>query len=196
MSYVIAFVLGALTWTLSEYVLHRGWGHRGQAKNPFSVEHLSHHADVSYFAPTYKKVIAATLLLAVVGPLLFWWLGATGIAAALGFVGMYVMYEVVHRRLHTHAPVSTYGRWARRHHLHHHYRRPNLNHGVTTPIWDFVFRTLEVPEQIRVPRRNALDWMLDEGGEIREELSDEYVLVGRAPRSSIEPPAGELRAAG
>lgn len=183
MSYVIAFILGALGWTLAEYILHRGWGHKGRAKNPFSTEHLAHHADVSYFAPTYKKAIAAASLMVVMGPLLYWWLSWTGVAAATGFVGMYILYEVIHRRLHTHRGLTAYGRWARRHHLHHHYRRPNLNHGVTTPIWDFVFGTLEVPDEIRVPRRNALDWMLDESGEIRSELVGEYVLVGRAPRN-------------
>ncbi len=182
MSYAIACFMGVITWTLVEYLLHRGWGHRGRAKNPFSVEHLAHHADVSYFAPTRKKMVATFLLLSAVGPLLYWWLSWVGVAAAVGFVGMYVLYEVIHRRLHTHAGLTAYGRWARRHHLHHHYRRPNLNHGVTTPIWDFVFGTLEVPEKIRVPRRNALDWMLDDEGEIRRELANEYVLVGRAPR--------------
>lgn len=48
---VLAFIGGAVGWTFVEYWLHRGWGHRGEAKNPFSVEHLAHHADVSYFAP-------------------------------------------------------------------------------------------------------------------------------------------------
>lgn len=183
MSYLFAFFLGMLGWTFTEYVLHRGLGHRGEAKNPFSVEHLAHHADVSYFAPTSKKVLAIGAASAVVGPLMFVTLGALGVAWGAGFLVMYVAYEVIHRRLHTAPGKSRYGRWARRHHLHHHYRRPQLNHGVTTPLWDMVFGTLDVPEVVRVPRRNALAWMLDEVGELRAEYANDYELVGRPRRA-------------
>lgn len=182
MIYVLAFFLGALGWTLTEYLLHRGLGHRGNARNPFSVEHLAHHADVSYFAPTSRKVVAIGSATAVLAPLIYLAVGSPGLAWSAGFLLMYVAYELIHRRLHTAPGRSRYGRWARRHHLHHHYRRPQLNHGVTTPLWDFVFRTLDVPDVVRVPRRNALPWMLDSAGELRSELGGEYVLVGR-PRS-------------
>ena len=184
MIYALAFFLGALTWTLVEYLLHRGWGHRGEAKNPFSVEHLAHHADVTYFAPTYKKIIATALVALLVVPPLTFFFGLTGLVAALGFVVMYVTYEVIHRSLHTHAGRTRYGRWARRHHLYHHYRRPQLNHGVTSPIWDFLFRTLEVPEVVKVPRRMALPWMLDDDGELHPELQDEYLLIGKKKRAA------------
>lgn len=180
----IAFLLGALGWTLTEYLLHRFLGHRRTARNPFSVEHLAHHADVSYFAPTWKKIVAITSAGAVAGPVAYWIGGGIGVAGCAGFLVMYVAYEVIHRRLHTAPGASRYGRWARRHHLHHHYRRPQLNHGVTTPIWDFVFGTLEVPDVVRVPRRNALPWMLDDNGELRGEFAADYQLVGRAPRAA------------
>ena len=179
--YALTFLAGAIGWTLVEYWLHRGWGHRGEAKNPFSVEHLAHHADVTYFAPTSKKVVATILVAGISGTILTLLFGLAGLSASLGFVVMYVTYEVIHRRLHTHPGQTSYGRWARRHHLYHHYRRPQLNHGVTSPIWDFVFRTLEVPVLVKVPRRNALPWMLDEAGELRRELAGEYELVGRKP---------------
>lgn len=182
MTYVIAFLVGALGWTLTEYILHRGFGHRGRSKNPFTVEHLAHHADVSYFAPTRKKLVAAGVVGAVFGPILYLSVGAVGVVGLLGYGAMYAAYEIIHRQLHVTPGRTAYGRWARRHHLYHHYRRPNLNHGVTTPIWDWVFGTLEVPERIRVPRKNALPWMLDDDGDLRDALSDEYELVGRRAR--------------
>lgn len=179
--YPLAFLAGALLWTLTEYLLHRFLGHDGKAKNPFSVEHLAHHADVSYFAPTRRKVTYMGALAAVVLPGLALLIGATGLALGAGFFLMYLAYEVIHRRLHSAPGSLAYGRWARRHHLHHHYRRPKMNHGVTSPIWDAVFGTLDVPDLVRVPRRNALPWMLDGDGELRHELADEYMLVGRKP---------------
>ncbi len=166
---MIAFALGVMTWTLLEYVIHRGVGHRKGARNPFSREHVQHHATTTYFAPTWKKAMVALGILAISAVL-------AGLPYASGFAAMYATYEFIHRRLHTHAALTRYGRWARRHHLHHHFTKPHLNHGVTTPLWDWVFRTLEVPSVVKVPRRNALPWMLDAAGELHPELGAEYVL--------------------
>jgi sterol desaturase/sphingolipid hydroxylase (fatty acid hydroxylase superfamily) len=166
---IVSFALGVLTWTLLEYTLHRGLGHRKRARNPFSREHVKHHATVTYFAPTWKKSAIAIGILSISAAL-------TGLPYAIGFAAMYGAYEHVHRRLHTHAPLTRYGRWARRHHLHHHFAKPHLNHGVTTPLWDWVFGTLDVPDVVRVPRRNALGWMLDASGEIVPAFRTEYVL--------------------
>jgi sterol desaturase/sphingolipid hydroxylase (fatty acid hydroxylase superfamily) len=190
--YVGAFLAGACVWTLIEYGLHRGLGHRGGSKNAFTVEHLAHHAKVDYFAPAWKKALAACAVLGLTGPLLVWLLGSVGFAAAMGFVLMYLLYEFTHKRLHTHPPLTRYGRWARRHHLYHHFKRPHLNHGVTTPVWDFVFGTLEVPPRIRVPRRNALPWMLDENGELRSEFEQDFELVGKMKQPKLDEPTPEF----
>ena len=100
-------------------------------------------------------------------------------AGLLGFVAMYLLYELVHRRLHTHAPRSRYGHWARRHHLYHHFKRPHLNHGVTTPLWDWVFGTLEVPESVGVPSKHVLPWMLEADGQLKPCFQRQYVVTGR-----------------
>ena len=52
-----------------------------------------------------------------------------------------------------------------------------MNHGVTSPIWDLVFGTLEVPDRVRVPRKMILAWMVDhQTGGIRKELQVDYEL--------------------
>lgn len=179
MSYLAAILLGALGWSASEYALHRGLGHRKGARNPFSVEHLKHHATLTWFAPTWKKALAAGVVLGVTAPPLGWAFGAAGLCGAASFVATYVAYEVLHRRLHTHPGSTRYGRWARRHHLHHHYSRPRLNHGVTSPLWDLVFRTLDVPATVQVPPGNALPWMLDGQGNLRPEHARDFQLLRR-----------------
>ncbi|MBI2391172.1 MAG: sterol desaturase family protein [Deltaproteobacteria bacterium] len=200
----LAFLAGALTWSASEYVIHRFVGHGRKRTRPrtiaaqltpsglaaaFNAEHLAHHADPSYFAPTSQKVAAAVVVTgtaAAVGSLL---LGPRrGLSFAVGFGASYAAYEVLHRRVHTHPPRGRYGRWLRRHHLFHHHKTPRSNHGVTTPLWDRVFDT-EVPvsERIRVPRRAAPPWMLDERGGLRPELAADYELVGAgdSPRVAV-----------
>jgi hypothetical protein len=85
---------------------------------------------------------------------------------------------VFHRRLHTHAPRTAYGRWARRHHFHHHFVNPKANHGVTTPLGDLAWGTLDPEQRIPVPERLAMAWLLDpETGDVAAPYQREYVLV-------------------
>ena len=193
----MAALLGALTWTLLEYAMHRFLGHdRRTFPNPFGNEHTRHHSQGDYFAPAWKKALVALGGLAVVGL-------ALGPAFALGFVSMYVVYEVVHRRAHTHRGVGAYGRYLRRHHFHHHFMNPRSNHGVTSPLWDVVFGTLETPGRIRVPRKLQMRWLVDPAtGQVRADEQAHYELGGiervpgapslvGAPRLGEAPRSGE-----
>ena len=108
---------------------------------------------------------------------------AFGLSVAIGWSAGYFYYEYVHAMAHLAAPTSRYQRWLRKHHFHHHFGHPMSNHGVTVAWWDRVFGTLEVPDRVRVPRRMAQPWMLDEDGELRPEHADDYVLVGSADRT-------------
>ena len=170
------FLFGMLSWTFTEYALHRGLGHKKNKKNPFTVEHLLHHRKVNYFAKTSKKVISALLVFTMMTLLLYVLFNLTiSLSFSTGFISMYMMYEYLHRRIHTHAPCSEYGRWMRKHHLHHHFKNPRVTHGVTSPMWDWVFGTLETPDKVRVPRPFILTWMVDlETGLPLETLKPDY----------------------
>ncbi len=176
-------VVGAVTWTVLEYLIHRWLGHDVRLRpNPFAAEHVRHHSEGDYFAPTSKKVVtagAATLLLyfparALAGD-------AVGLCFVVGFVGMYVTYEVVHRRDHTHPGIGRYARFLRRHHFYHHFVDPASNHGVTSPIWDWVFGTWRSAGVIRVPRKLAMPWLVDsDTGELRAVHAEHYEIYGRS----------------
>lgn len=178
-SLVVTFALGMFSWTLLEYVIHRWLGHDPRYRgNPFGVEHVRHHAEGNYFAPTIKKAAVAALVAVVVGGPALLVAGAHGAAAIGGLLVMYGAYEVLHRREHTHAGIGGYGRWARRHHFHHHFVDPKTNHGVTTPLWDVLFRTYRTPGVIPVPAKLCMRWLLDEGGAVRTEHAARYQLRG------------------
>jgi sterol desaturase/sphingolipid hydroxylase (fatty acid hydroxylase superfamily) len=174
----MAAVAGVASWTLLEYLIHRWMGHdRRFRRTPFGIEHVRHHIEGDYFAPTWKKLIVAPMVTAVIGVPLIAVAGAPGIAYVAGLLGFYAVYEVVHRREHTHAGIGWYGRWARRHHFHHHFVDGRKNHGVTTPIWDIVFGTYETPSIIRVPRKLCMVWLVDPGtGDVRAEHAGTYRL--------------------
>ena len=180
----LAAVSGMLTWSLLEYCIHRWLGHGPRAaSNLFGTEHTRHHAIGDYFAPTWKKAVTTavtTLALGTPAVALGGW--EVGGAWALGLVGFYVFYEVLHRLEHVFEGVGPYGRWARRHHFHHHFHDPRVNHGVTSPLWDLVFRTYARPGRIRVPERLAMRWLLDPAtGEVRSHLSVWYETRRRRP---------------
>jgi len=176
---IAAALCGVLTWTLLEYLIHRWMGHdRRFRRTPFGVEHVRHHIEGDYFAPTWKKLIAAALFIGVlIAPAIAIAGTARGAAYVLGLVGFYGVYEWLHRREHTHAGIGPYGRWARRHHFHHHFADGRVNHGVTSPLWDLVFRTYVTPGVIRVPAKLCMAWLLDPAtGEIRREHAATYQL--------------------
>ncbi len=172
-----AALAGAATWTFLEYVIHRWLGHDGRFRgNPFGVEHVRHHAEGNYFAPTIKKLAVAAIVAVGLGAPAYLLVGAVGVAWLAGLLGLYGAYEVFHRREHTHAGIGRYGRWARAHHFHHHFVDPRTNHGVTTPLWDLVFGTYRPVATIPVPRRLAPHWLLDAAGAVRPAHTARYTV--------------------
>jgi len=178
-STLLAFLAGAAGWTLLGYLLHRFVFHARSARGPGAKEHRRHHAEVDYFAPWWQKALAALAATAILLPVLSVLAGVLhGGIATLGFVAMYLLYEVLHRRAHTRAPRGHYGRWRRKHHFAHHFTDPRRAQGVTTPFWDLVFGTRLPVKRVRVPRRLAMRWLVTAGGEILPEYVADYELVG------------------
>lgn len=176
---VVAFGAGVLSWSLLEYCIHRWLGHKHR-RNPFAAEHIRHHSQGDYFAPAWKKGAAALVTTGVVlGPAAAIGGLALGAAFTAGLVGFYLFYEVLHRRLHTHAGTPRYGRWARRHHFYHHFADPSKNHGVTSPLWDLVFGTYAAPGVILVPEKLKMRWLTGDDGEVREAFATDYRLRRR-----------------
>ena len=181
------FLLGCTTWTLSEYVLHRFIGHRKKGAHGFTKEHRAHHVDGNHFMPLYKKiVISAKVILPLTFISIFFMHLLPGISFSIGFTSCFVLYEFLHKRAHTHAPQTHYGRWLRKHHFYHHFGAPNKNFGVTTPIWDIVFQTYTTTQIVRLPSKKAMTWLINnENGEIHPCFREDYQLRTKAkPKSS------------
>lgn len=170
-------VAGAATWTLLEYLLHRFVFHERRLGRAASAEHLEHHARVDYFAPWSAKLRLAAIVLPAL-TLAAWPLAGPSLAVvyAGGVVGGWLVYEALHRAIHVWPGRTAYGRWARRHHLFHHFGDPSRNHGVSSPVWDVVFGTYVPVDEVVVPARQAdkLPWLVRDG-----RTADGYRVVGR-----------------
>jgi sterol desaturase/sphingolipid hydroxylase (fatty acid hydroxylase superfamily) len=153
-------VAGVLLWTLLEYVLHSR-GFHAQPRSPrmgaVQVSHQAHHADPK--DPT--KIVTRLAFSAPIAIIVFVlaWVVLRGVKpAALLIAGAlvgYLAYEVIHYWIH----VGRRTRWLLRplvkHHLYHHYKDDTRCYGVTTPLWDWVFRTSR-PVAGRQPATPAL----------------------------------------
>lgn len=138
---------GFVVWTLTEYWLHRtffhwipdtAWGTRMH----FLVHGVHHEWPGDRYRLVMPPAVSTTLFVAFLG--LFWLLmGAAAWPFHAGFALGYVGYDMTHYYIHHHHPQQAWLRDLRRHHLMHH--APKSRHGgkfgVSTTLWDHVFRT-------------------------------------------------------
>ncbi|MEM9033794.1 MAG: sterol desaturase family protein [Actinomycetota bacterium] len=155
---------GGLAWTFAEYWLHRGPMHRAGARDPLGSEHRAHHVDpaaTSALARTGGVLGLATLGWVVTRPARRH-LGSGADGLAIGWAVGYAAYDRLHWNVHHRAPSSADDA-RRRRHLDHHVN-PRRNFGVTTSVWDRAFGTFVEPDVVRLPRRLAPAWLVEEPG--------------------------------
>ncbi len=139
-------ILGLLTWSLIEYILHRYLFHLRPA-GPFRarlqfVIHGLHHADPAdptrLVIPPVPSTIGAVLFYAAFRLAL----GPSFVEPFFAFFAVgYLLYDYVHYASHRFVPRTRVGRFLKRHHMLHHYVTPDARWGVSSPLWDHVFGT-------------------------------------------------------
>jgi sterol desaturase/sphingolipid hydroxylase (fatty acid hydroxylase superfamily) len=69
-------------------------------------------------------------------------LGDAGYPAFGGFMLGYLGYDYTHYYVHHFVPKTKLGKRLREAHMRHHFQDHRYGFGVSTPLWDAVFRTL------------------------------------------------------
>jgi hypothetical protein len=138
-------LLGTLAWTLTEYLLHR-WIFHWQPSSPRAKRivypiHGLHHDVQEWDRLVAPPLMAVPLWLLFLG--LAWLVvgSPTVFPFFAGFTIGYQGYDYIHFYTHFGKPRSRIGRGLRRRHLQHHFACPGRWYGVSSPLWDFVFRT-------------------------------------------------------
>lgn len=149
------FVFGVLVWTLTEYLLHRFIFHYEPKSNWGKRLHfLTHGVHHDYPNDTKRLVMPPSVSI----PLALLFYGLFYLVAGPNYVGLffagfifgYIGYDEIHYATH-HAPLKgRVGLWLKHHHVLHHYRDPNKGYGVSSPLWDYVFGTMEEAEEKQV----------------------------------------------
>ncbi len=130
---------GLLTWTFAEYVIHRFVFHRVPI---IQQMHQAHHNETLALIGTPTLLSCVALLFFVLLPLSYLLGTSLALLVFSGFMFGFLSYNFVHYAVH-HLSSGGYHfmkklKW--QHNVHHH-GSSDFNFGVTTALWDHVFRT-------------------------------------------------------
>lgn len=140
MKEVALFTLGFLSWSFAEYILHRYLGHETNLSRIFKREHFAHHKNNTSFASILIKFSTSVGVITTMTLVLYFFIGLKfSLITSLGFTIGYLYYEIVHRYIHEKPKLIP--DFLIKHHMSHHKLYPLANYGVTTRIWDRVFKT-------------------------------------------------------
>jgi sterol desaturase/sphingolipid hydroxylase (fatty acid hydroxylase superfamily) len=148
---VVATMLIGLLYPLAEYGLHRYVLHgRFLYKVPLTASlwkriHFDHHRDPHDLRVLFGALYTTVPTIALVALPIGWTMdGRAGAAAAFAAGSLIIcFYEFCHCVQHLHyTPKSPFLRRIKRLHLAHHFHNETGNYGITSFIWDRVFRTL------------------------------------------------------
>jgi cyclopropane-fatty-acyl-phospholipid synthase len=135
-----ALVLAGLAaWTAIEYGLHRFLLHGVQ---PFARWHAEHHARPRALIGTPTALSLALIATLVFLPALLASDPWHAVALTAGVLAGYLVYALTHHATHHWRADSAWARQRKqRHALHHHGGAHTVCYGVTSSLWDHVFRS-------------------------------------------------------
>ena len=139
---------GAFVWTLAEYSLHR-WVFHWTGPRPFQQRlHFIVHGVHHDFPDDAQRLVMPLGLSVPIGAafyLLFRPLLGPALVDAFfaGFVLGYLAYDGTHWAVHHRTMKSRIGKWLKRYHMIHHHVGSRARWGVSSPLWDWVFGTME-----------------------------------------------------
>lgn len=147
----VGFVLGLFLWTIAEYTLHRFVFHfpaKGEKAEKFIfLFHGIHHAQpqckTRLVMPPIVSIPLAALFYGLFHFIFSVLLNAPQWIAPVfsAFIFGYLAYDLTHYATHHFPMRSGYSKFLKRYHMQHHYKTPNKRFGVSSPLWDLVFKT-------------------------------------------------------
>lgn len=143
---LINFFLGILFFTLIEYFVHRVVFHikgDGEAIQKFQyIVHGVHHEypkdKLRLAMPPIVSVFLSLILLSFFNFVL----GYYGLPFGSGFIFGYALYLSIHYSVHAFSPPNNFLKKLWHHHALHHYQDGETAFGVSSPIWDYIFKTM------------------------------------------------------
>jgi sterol desaturase/sphingolipid hydroxylase (fatty acid hydroxylase superfamily) len=143
---VLCFIGGLGIWTITEYLLHRYVFHFvPKSKWGLRLHFIFHGVHHDYPKDAKRLVMppSASIPLAVG----FYFLFSLFLAKAYlwsffpGFITGYLIYDMMHYAMHHYNFKSSLMKRVKQHHMLHHYDDSTKGYGVSTSLWDEIFRS-------------------------------------------------------
>src|SRR5213596_1840876 len=145
MAVVALFLLGVLLCTLIEYLIHRYIFHYEPKTRWGKQLHFVIHG-VHHDYPNDARRLVMPPVISIPLAFLFYGLflpvfGSLAPAVFAGLVFGYLCYDMLHYATHHLAMKSGVWLWLKQYHLRHHFNDDHVGYGISSPLWDYVFRT-------------------------------------------------------
>ena len=144
---VIFSIIGAVSWTFMEYIIHRFVYHTETNSEGYTQFQVNMHSNHHHYPKDPERLAMPPVPGLVLGALFFGFfyliMGNYAFAFFPGFMLGYDAYITLHYYQHR-IKSPKYKPWKKlwQHHKAHHYSNPYSAFGVSTRLWDFVFGTM------------------------------------------------------
>ncbi len=139
-------VFGLFIWTITEYLLHRFVFH-WELKSELGarIHFIFHGVHHDYPSDSRRLVMPPSVSIPLATLFYFLFSFLIGNIFVLpffaGFLTGYLFYDITHYAVHHFNMHSKFWLAIKNHHIKHHYQDPDKGYGVSSPIWDYIFRT-------------------------------------------------------
>jgi 4-hydroxysphinganine ceramide fatty acyl 2-hydroxylase len=141
-----SFIGGLFVWTFVEYILHRFIFHYMPKPKWAQRLHFIFHGVHHDYPSDAKRLVmppSASIPLAIGFFYLFNALLPANYVYAFfpGFIIGYLVYDISHYAIHHFNFKGNFWKKIKQHHMLHHYQDPTKGYGVSSPLWDKIFRS-------------------------------------------------------
>lgn len=139
-------VFGVFIWTITEYLLHRFIFHwELKSKLGARIHFIFHGVHHDYPSDSRRLVMPPSVSIPLATTFFFLFTFLIGDISVMpffaGFLIGYLFYDISHYAVHHFNMHSKFWLAIKNHHIKHHYQAPDKGYGVSSPLWDYVFRT-------------------------------------------------------
>ena len=147
LTYFELFILGIFIWTFVEYIMHRFVFHYAPPDKPWAQRmHFIFHG-VHHDYPSDAKRLVLPPSVSIPLATLFYFLFEAILPVNYifgffpGFILGYLFYDISHYAIHHFNFKGNLWKKIKQHHMLHHYQDPDKGYGVSSPLWDKIFRS-------------------------------------------------------
>lgn len=162
------FVLGVVSWSLFEYLVHRFAYHKrtNSKKIQWYLDafHLHHHKNLQDYSVLNASFLLIYPLTLIILSTIYFVTEDLVLTASFGLVMTlyYLFYEYVHYLIHLKTHTNFYLKYIQKYHLYHHYKNWNKNFGNTITLWDKIFGTYDANyKNLTLTKKQQADFILN-----------------------------------